>query len=566
MPLRGEHAGNFAERVAAMQRRAHCGVFGVWSGHNGLVRRFNTEGPIRAEDHYAIDPLARLDLGELRDLVAAKRYFILHAPRQTGKTSVLLAFQNLLNGAAGGGCRCLYINVEVGQAAREDTGQAMLAILGEIVSRARLLGDDFPATVWREVLADFGPHGALKELLTRWSLHSPEPLVLLIDEIDALLGDTLLSVLRQLRAGYDQRPRGFPQSIVLCGVRDIRDYRIDAASAKEPVAGGSAFNISAKSLRLGDFDETEVRTLLGQHTRDTGQPFESGALDAVWRETRGQPWLVNALAAAVCFDRRSGRDRSRPIDEAAILSAKEDLVQSRRTHLDQLADKLREPRVQRVVEPLLAGSAEASYGARDLEYVRDLGLIAADSPVRMANPIYAEVAPRELSSVLQDSLVQETQWYVDADGGLDVGKLLAAFQEFFREHSEHWADRFTYKEAGPQLILQGFLQRIVNGGGRIEREYGIGRGRTDLLIVWPQGRADGPPGAVDRHVVECKTRRGDLETTITGGVEQTAAYMDGCDAKTGHLVLFDRGDRPWEEKIFHRVQATGTREIVVWGM
>ena len=180
-------------------------------------------------------------------------------------------------------------------------------------------------------------------------------------------------------------------------------------------------------MRLGDFEEAEVRSLLAQHTEETGQPFVPAALDAMWRETRGQPWLVNALAAAACFDSEPGRDRFRSIDEAAILAAREELVQSRRTHLDQLADKLVEPRVQRVIEPLLAGGAFATYGVRDLEYVRDLGLIAVDSPVRMANPIYAEVAPRELSYVLQDSLVQETRWYVDADGGLDMAKLLSAF-------------------------------------------------------------------------------------------------------------------------------------------
>ena len=97
-------------------------------------------------------------------------------------------------------------------------------------------------------------------------------------------------------------------------------------------------------------------------------------------------------------------------------------------------------------------------------------------------------------------------WYVDAAGNLDVAGLIAAFQTFFREHSEHWVQRFErYQEAGPQLLLQAHLQRIVNGGGRIEREYALGSGRTDLLIVWPQGGRD------RRWVVECKVRHGDLE-------------------------------------------------------
>ena len=81
--------------------------------------------------------------------------------------------------------------------------------------------------------------------------------MVLIDEIDTLVGDTLISVLRQLRAGYDQRPERYPQSVVLCGVRDVRDYRIRSSSG-EIITGGSAFNIKAESLWLGDFSETET--------------------------------------------------------------------------------------------------------------------------------------------------------------------------------------------------------------------------------------------------------------------------------------------------------------------
>ena len=226
-----------------------------------------------------------------------------------------------------------------------------------------------------------------------------------------------------------------------------------------------------------------------------------------------------------------------------------------------MADKLQEDRVRRVVEPILSGGDERGFSARDIEYVRDLGLLARDSPLRIANPIYAEVAPRELTLAAQEGLVQETAWYVDADGGLDLTKLLAAFQAFFREHSEHWVARFDYQEAGPQLLLQAFLQRVVNGGGRIEREYGLGRGRTDLLVVWPQ-RA----GATGRFVIECKVLRKSRERTIREGLAQTAAYMDRCAAGAGHLVIFDRGDRPWDDKLFHRRESAGGARIDVWGM
>ena len=525
------------------------------------MRFFNTTGPVVPANHYCIPPLERLALDDILTLIRDQRYFVLHAPRQTGKTSALLALRELLNSGAEGDYRCLYVNVEVGQTGREDVPRAMRAILNDLALHARLtLQDEFISDIRLGVLEEAGPDDAFKEVLSRWSQVDPRPLVLLIDEIDALVGDTLLSVLRQLRAGYVLRPQGFPQSVVLCGVRDVRDYRIHSGSQKEIIAGGSAFNIKAESLRLGDFSRDEVLALLAQHTEETGQAFTAEASERIWTQSQGQPWLVNALAAQACFRNPSGRDRSRSITANDIDEAQEQLIVRRETHLDQLADKLQEGRVRRVVEPLLSGGDEREFSARDLEYVRDLGLIARDDPLRIANPVYAEAVPRELTVAAQAGLVQDVVWYVDAAGGLDVMALLTAFQAFFREHSEHWLRRFDYQEAGPQLLLQAFLQRIVNGGGRIEREYGLGRGRTDLLIIWPQG------GRTRKVVIECKILRKSLERTVSEGLEQTAAYMDRCGAESGHLVIFDRGDGRWADKVFCRRESFGGTEIHVWGM
>ncbi len=533
-------------------------------------RFFNTTGPVVPVRHYSIPPLERFDLDEVLRLIRDDRYFVLYAPRQTGKTSALLALRDLLNQV--GAHRCVYANVETGQTARGDVGAGIQAVLAEISERALVtLGDGFLDETWKRTLDRTGPHSALRQALGRWSLNDPRPLVLLIDEIDSLVGDTLVSVLRQLRAGYDMRPAAFPQSVVLCGIRDVRDYRIHSDSRGEIIAGGSAFNIKAESLRLGDFDEADVRALFGQHTEETGQPFTEGALAAVWRQTEGQPWLVNALGYQACFRDKANRDRSRTIDEEAVMEAREELILGRQTHLHQLADKLREERVRRVIEPVLSGCASTADRASpdDVEYVRDLGLLARRGARRIANPIYREVIPRELMYAREDMILQKTEWYVKPDGDLDVEGLLEAFQRFFREHSEHWIERFQYKEAGPQLLLQAFLQRIVNGGGRIEREYALGSRRTDLLIVWPPGRFGGAsePGVpARRHVVECKILRGSLEATIREGLEQTLAYMDRCRGESGHLVVFDRDrSRLWEEKLYRREESFDGRSVTVWG-
>ena len=252
------------------------------------MRSFNTTGPVVPADHYCIPPLERLDFDDVLGLVRDKRYFVLHAPRQTGKTSILLALRDLLNSGAVGDYRCVYANVEVGQAGREDTARSMQAILDELATRARLaLDDDFVDSIWPDVLSRSGPDAALRRVLVRWSQADARPLVLLLDEIDALVGATLLSVLRQLRSGYDLRPAAFPQSVVLCGVRDVRDYRIRSTADQAVVAGGSAFNVKAASLRLGDFSRDEVAALIGQHTAETGQAFTTEAMETVWRQTRG---------------------------------------------------------------------------------------------------------------------------------------------------------------------------------------------------------------------------------------------------------------------------------------
>jgi hypothetical protein len=528
------------------------------------ARFFNNAGPNDCARHYCLDPLERLHCDEIEDLIEQARYFVLHAPRQTGKTSSLLALMHHLN--AQGRYQCLYVNVEVAQSAREEISRAMRLILDELVRNADFyLGETRLAAIRDHLAVSGGLEGGLAEILGAWAQNSSKPIILLIDEIDALIGDTLIAVLRQLRAGYAKRPGAFPQTIILCGVRDVRDYRIHSARSQEIITGGSAFNIKAESIRLGDFSAADVAAFYRQHSAETGQPFTTEALQRVWHWTQGQPWLVNAIGYEVTFRRKDLRDRSITIDAEAIDQAAETLIQRRDTHLDQLTDKLQEPRVRRVIAPLLAGEDDPGHLSHDdVQYVYDLGLIRLDGQLAIANPIYCEIIPRELIYTTSLTIREQPAWYLRSDGRLDMNKLLTAFQTFFREHSEHWIERFQYKEAGPQLLLQAFLQRIVNGGGRVEREYGLGHGRTDLLLRWPYG--DGEGRSIQTVVLELKLLHKSLKATLAQGLEQTWIYADRCSAEEAHLVLFDRRARSWEEKIFQRDETLRGRRIGVWGM
>ncbi len=529
-----------------------------------MERFFNTEGPTRAEDQYCLPPLERIDLGEVCALIDRKKYFVLHAPRQTGKTTCLLALRDHLNRE--GKYLCVYANVEGAQGLREQVHKGLSLILRDIARRAIHDGDPTAERIRLKMEAEGSPITSLTDFLSQWCAELKKPLVLFLDEIDSLVGDMLVTVLRHLRSGYDLRPERFPQSVILCGVRDVRDYRLRVNGGKEVITGGSAFNIKAESLRLGDFDRKDLNALYRQHTVATGQIFEPEAIDLAWELTQGQPWLVNALAYQACFRNIAGRDRSRPVTRAMVLAAKEALILARVTHLHQLTDKLQEERVRRVIETVLVGADDASnLPPDDIEYVADLGLIRLRPVLSIANPIYREVIPRELTWSTEQMMTQETAWYVMPDGRLDVEKLLESFQGFFRANAEHWVERFDYKEAGPQLLLQAFLHRVVNGGGRIEREYGLGRLRTDLLVIWPLPL--GAPGSEQLSVIELKLLRGDLEKTIAQGLAQTSEYQDRTGAPEAHLVIFDRRPgRTWEEKLFRRVEDRGGRTVVVWGM
>jgi len=223
------------------------------------MKTFNTAGPVRPDEHYMIPALARWEMDKIRRLIGEKRYFVLHAPRQTGKTSCLLALMEQLN--AEQDYRALYTNLEPAQAARGDVAAGMRAIISSIAENARRYLDDRRPQEWvGETLHELGPHSALRGLLCRWSEENGHPLVLLLDEVDSLVGDTLISLLRQIRAGYPDRPQAFPQTVLLCGVRDVRDYRIHDGD-NQIITGGSAFNIKSESLRLGNFSHEDIATL-----------------------------------------------------------------------------------------------------------------------------------------------------------------------------------------------------------------------------------------------------------------------------------------------------------------
>ena len=519
---------------------------GGW-GHAALpmTRWFNTAGPCNPIDHYMLPAAERLP--EARDMIDRKSYFVVHAPRQTGKTTTLMALAQELT--AEGRYAALYFSCESASAYAEDVRAVEREIVRAMASFARWM---LPAEL-RPPEPPHGPdaEGLFSQVLEEWARVCPRPLVLMVDEIDSLIGASLVGVLRQLRQRYPMRPTGAPWSVILCGLRDVRDYK--AASGGDPTRLGtsSPFNIKVRSLRLGNFTAAEVRTLYAQHTADTGQAFTEEAVASAFELTGGQPWLVNALAHEVVDRMRVPATTA--ITAAHMDEAKERLILARQTHLDSLVDKLREPRIKRVIEPIMAGRPfDPDIYQDDFAYVRDLGLVAQDKPVRIANPIYREIIVRVLGGTIEESVTASPERYVLPDGRLAFNRMLASFCRFWREHGEALVGAVPYAEVAPQVVLLAFMQRIVNGGGYIDREYGVGRGRIDVLVRFPYRKPDGQP-ATQRRALELKVWRKGQKDPLAKGLTQLDGYLARLGLRRGTLVIFDaRGKiasrRPrWEE-------------------
>ena len=533
-----------------------------------MKKFFNTAGPVNQEEHYKIDPLSRWSLEDIEMLIAQKKYFILHAPRQTGKTSSILALQEYLNERDD--YICIYANFEVGQASRNNINEGIGAVVYEIISRFCSQFED-DVDLEQKLFERYSKAGSptdLNSILKYISNYSKKPVVFLIDEIDSLVGDTLISVLRQIRAGYDKRPANFPHSIILCGVRDIKDYRIRIKN-REIITGGSAFNIKAESLRLGNFTKEEVIKLYNEHTKETGQKFENDCFELIWKYTAGQPWLVNALAYEVTFNMKENRDRKIIITKDMMEIAKNRLVISRATHLDQLADKLEEDRVKRVVLPMILNE-ESDTNKDDEQYCIDLGLVKkTQDGIIISNDIYMEIIPRELTETRQnDFLMRFKPDWVNKDESINTETLFTMFQQFWRENSQIWASHIKgYQEAAPHLVFQAFLQRVANGKGFIDREYGLGRGRTDLMLKWRSGTDE--TFLEQRIVIELKILRKEdkYETVKEKALEQTSIYADVFDATESHILIFDRDEKTdWREKVFNDNGEFNSVSMKIWGM
>jgi hypothetical protein len=567
------------------------------------IKIFNTAGPCISLKHYMIPVLNRLP--EVTKIIEKEQYFTLHAPRQSGKTTCLQFLAAKINSEG----KFYAINCSLaGLRGLTDRHEAMNVVVSQInisLDMSGVMEIKNKADIYHSLPAMADPNSKVRKILNQLCLDLERPLIVFFDEADCLAGPPLITFLSQIRDGFNYRDVSdnskFPHSLALVGMRNIRDYLTSNHPETEGHHLASPFNIVSERLTLANFTLEEIGNLYRQHTVATGQVFEDSAVERAWYWTEGQPWLVNALAYDV-VSRQFGKDFSKVISGVNIDQAAKTLILRTDTHLDSLLERLKEPRIRRVMEAVVAGidSFPIVISDDDAKYTLDLGLLKKNlnkNDYQPANPIYQEVIVRALSSGLQNSVpdgyVKQASEFMN-DNNLDMTGLLKTFQVYWRENSEIQTKNYETdtllsnsieqvfqkynitlnniaghenlvydiqktlislsNEALIHLVLYAFLQRVLNGGADfIQREYALGRLRADICVGYKK----------KRYPVELKIKGA---KPLKGSLEQFSGYMDRCGTSEGWLVLFDKSlVRSWDKKIYWETKTYKDKTIHLVG-
>ena len=366
---------------------------------------------------------------------------------------------------------------------------------------------------------------------------------------------------RQLRSGYDRRSEGeFPYSVMLVGVRNIQDYRVYSEIEKKEVLGGSAFNIVAEVRRIARFSRSHIKALIKQYESTSNRKFTSEAVDELFDITDGQPWCVNRICAEI-----AKTSTPSTITKDAIISASEVIILRHETHLDIMTTSaMRDARVQRVLEALIMNVNPLENGASldDIEYTRDLGVIKQignndNQQWRFSNKLYAEVIPRRIvaSSSIAVSGIVRSDFFELENGKLKMQQLMEAFLSFSLEHFRSIPANMLPHERVYHMIFYAFLQRIVNGGGRINREYPINDDAVDVLIEIAYKDKSGKK-ALQKEVVELKTYRptntAGFKSFVKSGKDQLVEkYLTPLRQQVGYLIVWDQKTTTGEQQTSH---------------
>ncbi|HRI63095.1 MAG TPA: hypothetical protein PK156_02625 [Polyangium sp.] len=504
------------------------------------MRTFTLDGPVDPSRHYVLPAAPRL--AEARSLVDQGAYFIVRAPHRTGKTTALRALATEMTSE--GRYAALVCSAKLAAPAHSDVLLVQQALLAAIRIAAER---DLPPELQPPVFAPAADMTHLYEGLAAWARVCPLPIVLFFDDLDSLHGAALECVLQQLETGFSRRPGHFPWSVGLGAAFDLRRTSSSEADVPEKPFSTGPFERFWSSRLLPPLTREEIRALYTQHFATFAARFTDEALESIHEASAGHVFHVQALGQALA-------QMSPQVDQftkSQVVDVQRQLISEGLSPIDALATRLLESRVRRVIEPLIAGSsAIASVADADLQFVRDIGLVAADEPVRIEGAIHRALVPHLLVNHVRRAVMDDPAQCFDENGRIAIDRLLAAFGGFYAAHAADLIDAIPYSKIAHELIFLGFLAQMLESRATIDLEFGASRGRVDV-VAFSASRAGGSSNettgtntAEQREVFVLVARRKGDSGVKKRGLEwlETSMRQNGTDS--GTLVIFDkRGKR-----------------------
>lgn len=504
------------------------------------MRTFGTQGPVNPKENYVV---SRTDeIADFVDRVKKGKYIVLFAPRQTGKTTLLRAAMGALITDA-------YFPIQLNFEAYVDLTPAafygyLIKDIYREIERVLEKREATPSETLNQFFDDteVTDHLSMRNFfqqLPRFLIHpdNGQKVVLIIDEFDAIPPDAVRGFLHSLRYIYlDQSNLRCPYSVGIVGVKNITQLNYDRSI--------SPFNIQDE-FHLPNFTLAQIQELFEQYVQEVGQTFDTEVITAIYKQTAGQPFLVNRCAQILTEE--MDIPKSEAITMSHFSKAHRQLLRERNTNIEHLLTNIRR---DRQFEKLLMRIASYERGLRfslDNDIMNELtiyGVIAegTDGMCEIVNPIYQHrvlQAFKPLFNGLESEYFSEENGddfidYLTPDGVIEMEALLNNFQDFIaRAGFRILQVPDTPQEYVGQYLLYAYLDHFVQiVGASMFLEVQTGRGRIDLLIIHNQ----------QKYIVETKIWEG--ERYYQAGKEQLAAYLKLEDAREGYYVVFDHRNNP----------------------
>lgn len=530
-----------------------------------MKKYFNVDGVCFPDEHYMVNIDERVK--EIRELVDAKKYFVINRARQYGKTTTIhMLSRKLVDQYA-----IFSISFE---------GMLDAAYVNESAFCRRIFGLLYDTMYYGEVN---GISEALKEECRELSLErakdvdfrrlsnfisslcavSERPVVLIIDEVDQASNQSIfLGFLGMLRDKYLKRKnRPTFQSVILAGVYDIKNLKLKIRSD----AGqqyNSPWNIAARFPVNMSFSVNDIAGMLREYELDnnTGMDIDMVA-KIIFEYTAGYPFLVSYISKAIDEHAVSSwvLDEHLGWTKDGIVEAVKVLLKEPNTLFEDMTKHLVEyPELSRMLQNILFSGRSYPYNAYNqaISIGTMFGfIIEKDGNVCISNRIfethmYNYFLSEEISENRDPRFMPPDKNQFTHGCFLDMDLVMEKFMEHYSDIYRN-ADACFLEENARRLFLL-YLKPIINGVGNYYIEARTrDQGRTDIIVDY-HGK---------QYIIEMKIYRG--EEYNRKGEKQLSQYLDAYHLTRGYLLCFNFNKNKRCEKKEISIDGKTILEIIV---